>query len=118
MNSESLFLVSKILEFVDLCADQRRHCRWVNMVDFRNALNSWEIDRKNAYTALRVLELKNYLLAMTRGEGDEITDIVIAPPIYRCHACRLIVSSRQVWEDHLPICLRQQAKMRKLGLHA
>ena len=51
-----------------------------------------------AYAALRELERKNYLLTMTRGEDDEITDIVITPESFRCADCRLIVSSRQEWE--------------------
>jgi hypothetical protein len=80
------------------------------MGDFHNALDSWEIGRKEAYAALRELERRNYLLAMARGEGDEITEIVITPPTYRCHACRLVVSSREDWEDHLPACLRQREK--------
>jgi hypothetical protein len=114
----SKFAVSKVLELVELCAEQRRHCRWVNMEDFRNALDSCEIGRKDAYCALRELEQGIYLLTMTRGEDDEITDIVITPPTYRCHACRLIVSSRQDWEDHLPDCLRQQDKLRIYGILA
>ena len=112
----SKFAVSKVLELVELCAEQRGRCRRVNMEDFRNALDSWEIGRKEAYAAQRGLEQSNYLLTMTRGEDDEITDIVITPPAYRCPDCRLMVSSRLDWEDHLPDCLRQQAKMRRLGL--
>ena len=88
------------------------------MEDFRNALDSWEIDRKDAYAALLELQRRNYLLAMTRGEDDAVSDIVITPPTYRCHACRLVVSSRQDWEDHIPICLRQREKLRKFGLIA
>ena len=114
----SKFAVSKVLELVELCAEQRRHCRWVNMEDFRNALDSWEIGRKDAYAALLELEQGNYLLTMRRGAGDEITDIVITPPTYRCSECRLVVSSRQDWEDHLPDCLRQREKLRKFGLIA
>ena len=114
----SKFAVSKVLELVELCAEQRGRCRRVNMEDFRNALDSWEIGRKEAYAALRGLEQSNYLLTMTRGEDDEITDIVITPPIYRCPDCRLMVSSRLDWEDHLPDCLRQREKMRRLGLIA
>ena len=71
-----------------------------------------------AYAALRELERKNYLLTMTRGEDDEITDIVITPESFRCADCRLIVRSRQEWEDHQPDCLRQREKMRRLGLLA
>jgi hypothetical protein len=112
------FVVSKVLELVELCSEKRRHCRWVNLDDFRNACDSWEIDRKDAYGALRELEGKNYLLTMTRGEDDTITDIVITPETFRCNHCRLVVSSRQDWEDHLPDCLRQQAKMRRLGIFA
>jgi len=55
---------------------------------------------------------------MTRGEGDEITDIVITPKSFRCNHCRLVVSSRLDWKDHMPACRRQQAKMRRLGLIA
>ena len=112
----SKFVGRKVWELVELCADQRRHCRWVNMSDFHNALDSWEIDLKEANAVLFELEQKNYLLAMTRGEGDEITDIILTPPIYRCPDCRLMVSSRLDWEDHLPDCRHQQAKMRRLGL--
>ena len=79
MNPESDFIVRKVWELVELCAEQRRHCRWVNMEDFRNALDSWEIGRKDAYAALLELEQGNYLLTMRRGEGDTITDIVITP---------------------------------------
>jgi hypothetical protein len=116
MNSEWLFIVRKVWELVELCAEKRGRCRWVNMHDFGNALDSWEIDRKRAYAALRVLEQKNYLVTMTRAEDDEITNIVITPPTYRCIECRLMVSSRQDWEDHLPDCLRQQEKLRRIGL--
>ena len=55
---------------------------------------------------------------MPRGEDDEITDIILTPPIYRCPECRLMVSSRLDWEDHLPDCRRQQEKMRRFGLIA
>ena len=79
MNPESDFIVRKVWELVELCAEQRRHCRWVNMEDFRNALDSWEIGRKDAYAALLELEQGNYLLTMRRGEGDTITYIVITP---------------------------------------
>jgi hypothetical protein len=88
----------------------------VNLAEFRDALDGWEFDRQEAYAALGELERKNYLLTMTRGEDDKITTIIISPPIYRCPDCRLMVSSREDWEDHLPACLRQQAKMRRLGL--
>jgi hypothetical protein len=88
------------------------------MEDFRNALDSWEIGRKEAYGALQELERRTYLLTMTRGEDDEITDIVITPPIYRCPDCRLMVSSRLDWEDHLPDCLHQREKLRRFGLIA
>ncbi len=107
MNSERLFVVRKVWELVELCADQRRRrCRWVNLPEFRDALDSWQIGRKEAYAALRELEGRNYLLTMTRGEDDEIADIILTPPTYRCHACRLIVSSRLDWEDDLPGCPR------------
>ena len=61
-----------------------------DMHDFRNALDSWEISRKEADTALRGLERKNYLLMMTSGEDNDITDIVITPPAYPCPDCRLM----------------------------
>jgi hypothetical protein len=118
MNPESVFIVRKVWELVELCAEQRRHCRWVNMEDLRNALDSWEIGRKEAYAALRELEQKNDLLTLTRGEDDEITDIVITPPTCRCPECRLMVCSRQDWDDHLPNCLRQREKLRRFGLIA
>jgi hypothetical protein len=60
MHSESSFIVRKVWELVELCAELRRRCRWVNMEDFRNACDSWQIDRKDAYSALRVLEQMNY----------------------------------------------------------
>src|ERR1700739_3149313 len=94
MNCE-LWVVRKVWELVGLCAEQRIRGRWVNMYDFCHALDSWEIARKDAYAALRELERRNYLLTMTRGEDDEITDIVITPPVYRCPDCRLMVSSRE-----------------------
>jgi len=112
----SKFAARKVWELVELCADQRRRCRWVNMEDFRNALDSWEISRKEAYAVLCELERRNYLLTMTRGEKEEITDIVITPETYRCNHCRLVVSSRLDWEDHLPVCLRQREKLRRCGL--
>jgi hypothetical protein len=40
MNSERLFIVHKVWQLVGLSAEQRRRCRWVNMYDFRNALDS------------------------------------------------------------------------------
>lgn len=116
MHPESRFIVRKVWELVELCAEQRGRCRWVNMNDFRDALDSGEIGRKDACGALRELERRNYLLAMTRGDDDEITDIVITPERFRCHECRLVISSRLDWEEHLPDCLRQQEKMRRLGL--
>lgn len=116
MNSEWPFSVRKVWELVELCAEKRRRCRWVNMDDFRNALDGWEIGRKEAYVALRGLERNNYLLTMTRGEDDEITDIVITPPTYRCPNCRLMVSSPGDWEDHLPDCLRQREKLQRIRL--
>jgi hypothetical protein len=118
MNSEWPFIVRKVWELAELCAEQRRRCRWVNLDDFRSALDGWEIGRKEAYAALRELERENYLLTMTRGEDDEITDIILTPTTYRCADCRLVISSRLDWEDHLPGCLRQQEKMRKLGILA
>jgi hypothetical protein len=48
MNSESGFIVRKVWELVELCADQRRHCRRVDLAEFRDALDSWEIDGKEA----------------------------------------------------------------------
>jgi hypothetical protein len=66
----SKFAVSKVLELVELCAERRRRCQWVNMDDFRNACESWEIGRKEAHDALRELEQKNYLLTMTSGEDE------------------------------------------------
>ena len=116
MNPESVFIVRKVWELVELCAERRRRCQWVNMDDFRNACESWEIGRKEAYAGLWELERRNYLLTMNRGEDGEITGIVVTPPTYRCHRCRLMVSSRQDWEDHLPDCLRQQKKMRRIGV--
>jgi hypothetical protein len=116
MSSQGLFIVRKVWEFVDQCAEKRGRCRWVKMHDFRDALDSWEIGRNNAYAALRGLERNNYLLTMTRGEDDELTDIVITPPTYRCHECRLMVSSRRDWEDHLPDCLRQREKLQRIRL--
>lgn len=115
MNSER-WVVRKVWELVELCAEERKRGRWVNMADFHNALDCWEIGRKEANAALRQLEQGNYLLAMCRGEDDEITDIIITPPTYRCPDCRLMVSSRRDLEDHWPDCLRQQAKLRRLGL--
>jgi hypothetical protein len=90
MNSERLFVLRKVWELVELCAEKRRRCRWVNMEDFRNALDGWEIGRKDVYAALRELERENYLLTMTRGEDDEVMDIIITPPTYRrsCCCCR------------------------------
>ena len=54
-----------------LCAERRMRCRWVNMYALRNALDSWEIGRKEAYAALGELERKNYLLTMIREGGSE-----------------------------------------------
>lgn len=118
MNPESVFIVRKVWELVELCAEQRRHCRWVNMEDLRNALDSWEIGRKEAYAALWELERRIYLLTMNRGQDDTITDIVITPERFRCPECRLMVCSRQDWDDHLPNCLRQREKLRRFGLIA
>lgn len=114
----SKFVVRKVLELVELCSEKRGRCRRVNMENFRNALDSWEIGRKEAYAALRELEQGIYLLTMMRGEDDTITDIVITPPTYRCNHCRLMISSRQDWEDHLPDCLHQREKLHRLGLLA
>jgi hypothetical protein len=115
MNSDSIFIVCKIWELVEVCSEKRRRCRWVNLAEFRNALDCWQIGRKEAYAALRELEQRRYLLAMTRGEDDEITEIVITPPIYRCPDCRLMVTSCIDWEDHLPDCLREREKLRRIG---
>jgi hypothetical protein len=90
VNSEGRFIIRKVWELVQLCSDQRRRCRWVNLADFRDALDSWEIGRKEAYAALRELERRNYLLTMTRGDDDTITDIVITPERFRCNHCRLV----------------------------
>jgi hypothetical protein len=58
-----------------------------------------------------------FSVAGARWTGSEpITAIIITPPIYPCSDCRLMVSSHQDWEDHLPDCLRQREKMRKLGM--
>lgn len=116
MNSEELFIVRKVWEFVEQCAEQRGRCRWVRMTDFWDALDSWGIGKEESYTALRQLEGRYYLVLMTRGEEGAITDIVITPETYRCPDCRLMVCSRQDLEDHLPDCLRQQAKLRRIGL--
>jgi hypothetical protein len=88
------------------------------MRDFCNALDAWQIGWKKAYAALAVLEQRNILLTMTRREDGEISEIIITPATYRCHHCRLVVSSQLDWEDHLPDCRRQQARMRRLGLIA
>jgi hypothetical protein len=92
MHSESHFIVRKVWELAGLCAERRRRCRWVNMKHFRDALDSWEIGRKTAYAVLRELERRNFLLAMTRQEEEDITDIVITPETFRCNHCRLVVS--------------------------
>lgn len=115
MRSESEFILHKVRELIELCTEQRNRGRCVNMEAFGNALDSWEIGWKKALAALQDLEQQNYLLLMT-GDDGEISEIVITPPTYRCHNCRLLVSSRLDWEDHLPDCRRQQAKMRRLGL--
>ena len=115
MNSERLSIVRKVWELVELCAEKPRRCRRVNMESFHNACDGWDIGRKEVYAALHELERSNYLLTMVRGDDDEITDIVITPPTYRCSDCRLIVSSRQDWVEHLPDCLRQRKKLRRVG---
>ena len=117
MNSEH-WVACKIWELVELCAEQRGRIRKVNLAEFHEALDSWEIGRKDAYAALEELEQRNYLLAMTPIDGDTIGDILITPERFRCNHCRLVVSSRLDWEDHLPDCLRQQAKMHRLRLIA
>jgi hypothetical protein len=94
---------------------RRETGRWVNKHDFRNALDSWVIGKKDAYAVLRDLEQRNCLSTMTRGRDDEKTDIVITPESFRCLECRLVVSSRQEWEIHLPDCRHQLEKMRRLG---
>jgi len=115
MNSRGLSIYRKVWELVELCSEKHRRCRRVNIENFRNACDGWDIGREEVYAALHSLERSNYLLTMTRGEDDEITDIVITPPTYRCLDCRLMVSSHQDWEDHLPDCLRQQKKQRRVG---
>jgi hypothetical protein len=77
MHSESTFNIRKVWELVGHCAEQRAHGHWVNMGDFHNALDSWEIGRKEADATIQDLEHQNYLLTMTSEEDDEITDIVI-----------------------------------------
>jgi hypothetical protein len=84
-----------------------------------SASSNWlQCRGRQAYAVLRELERRNYLLTMTRGEEEEITDIVITPETFRCNHCRLVVSSRLDWEDHLPVCRHQQEKLRRFGLIA
>ena len=71
MNPEWPFTVRKVWELVELCAERRRRCRSVNMHDFRNALDSWEIGRKEVYAACGSWSRKTCLLTMTRGGGSE-----------------------------------------------
>jgi hypothetical protein len=58
------------------------------------------------------------LLLWDSLEDDAVTNIVITAPIYHCSDCRLLVSNREDWEDHLPDCRRQQKKMWKLSILA
>jgi hypothetical protein len=96
MHSESKFILRKLWELAQLCAEKRGRGRWINMRDFRDALDCSQIGWKEAHAGLSVLEQRNYLLLMTRGEDGEITDIAITPPTYRCHGCRLMVSAASI----------------------
>ena len=86
------------------------------MTSAMHAIAGRSAGRKRTPPCVGSIERKIYLLTMTPGEEEEITDIVITPETFRCNHCRLVVSSRLDWEDHLPACLRQREKLRRLGL--
>jgi len=106
----SRFVVSKVLEIAETCVDGSKKGWFVDMQQFRDAMDSQNFDSKEVREALAFLEARTYLITLSDEDGH-VTGISLVPEQYRCDFCRMWLNTRDDPEDHIERCLKQQKKI-------
>ena len=98
-------VVGKVLEVARACVDEKRKGWFVNMKQFRDAMDGLNLDSREVSEALAYLEARMYVITFPDADG-QVTKISVVPQRYQCHHCKMWLNMQDDPEDHIELCLK------------
>jgi hypothetical protein len=116
MNNDEIvlhkFVVNKVWEVAQACVDGSNRGWFVNMRQFRNAMDSLDFTANEVRAVLAFLEARTYVITFPNEEG-QVRRISVVPQRYQCEHCNLWLNMQNDIDDHIDLCLKQQKKMER-----
>ena len=103
-------VVGKVLEVARACVDEKRKGWFVNMKQFRDAMDALNLDSREVSEALAYLKARMYVITFPDADGGG-TKISVVPQWHQCRFCKMWLDMQDEREHHIDDCLRRQAKM-------
>jgi hypothetical protein len=104
------FVVNKVWEIAQICLDENKKGWFVNMRQFRDAMDSLDFTANEVRAALSYLQTRMILLVFLDEEGH-VLRISLVPQRYQCVHCKMWLDMQDNPEDHIDLCLRLQKRI-------
>jgi hypothetical protein len=108
----SRFVVNKVWEVAKACVDESKKGWFVNMQEFRDAMDNLDFTAKEVRAVLAFLELRTCLITFPDGDGH-VAGISLVPQRYQCGFCNLWLNMQDEPENHIDLCIRLQRKIER-----
>jgi hypothetical protein len=106
------FVVNKVWEIAQTCLDENKKGWFVNMAEFRDAMDSLDFTANEVRAALSYLEARSVVITFLDADGG-VARISCVPQRYRCRFCNMWVNTQDDPEGHIDHCLKQQKKIER-----
>ena len=106
------FVVNKVWEVAQSCVDETRKGWFVNMSEFRDAMDSLDFTADEVNASLSYLEARSFVITFLDADGC-IAGISCVPQRYRCRFCKMWLNTQSDPEAHIDLCLRLQRKIER-----
>lgn len=84
----SKFVVNKVWEIAQACVDGSKKGWFVNLRQFRDAMDSLDFNAEEVRAALAFLEARTYLITLPDDDGH-VARISLIPQRYQCGHCNM-----------------------------
>jgi hypothetical protein len=111
-NVSRKFLINKVLETAQDFVDTDRKGWRVKMREFHDAMDAFDFSGREVREAIAFLEARMIMISFTDHDGH-IYAISVVPQRYRCEFCNMWLDMQDDPEDHIDLCRRLQAKMKR-----
>jgi hypothetical protein len=99
------FVVNKVWEIAQTCLDENKKGWFVNMAEFRDAMDSLDFTANEVRAALSYLEARSVVITFLDADGG-VAGISCVPQRHRCEFCNMWVNTQDDPESHIDRCLK------------